>query len=77
MSNKRQWTWNHHSEGQDGVHIEGHHLVWWSENWAAPFASGGACEQTFEAFLESGPVDRAISQSDLEEPRETVLAKVN
>jgi hypothetical protein len=76
MSENREWTWNRRQDGQDGVTIEDDHLVWWSDNWAAPFASGGACEQSFEEFLQSGPVDRAIPQADLEALRAAIEVRL-
>lgn len=76
MADKTHWTWNHTHDGRDGVNIEGAHLVWWSENWAAPFASGGACEQSFGDFLESGPVDAAMPQADLQELREIIRTRL-
>jgi hypothetical protein len=56
----KEWKWNQRRTGEDGVSLYSDHLVWWSENWEAPFAGGGGRDQSFEEFLAAGPVDPDI-----------------
>jgi hypothetical protein len=41
--------------GPYGVRFEGDHLLWYEREGEVRFASGGACEQTFEDFWKNGP----------------------
>lgn len=73
----REWRWNERRAGADGVTLFADRLAWWSANWATPFAEGGGCDQSLEAFLAEGPVDREIPADMLDELRaavQTVLA---
>ncbi len=51
---KKEWTWNHNSDGYEGVSIYGEEVLWFSHA-HNPHASGGAQTQSFENFLEKGP----------------------
>ncbi|MDB5386265.1 MAG: hypothetical protein JWM11_1911 [Planctomycetaceae bacterium] len=41
--------------GPYGVRFEGDHLLWYEKEGSVRFASGGACEQTFDEFIKYGP----------------------
>ncbi len=54
-SPKREWTWGREGFwGEDGVRIEGNHLLWYTHPYN-PHAGGGASEQSLENFLDRGP----------------------
>jgi hypothetical protein len=50
----QEWKWDRFATGGSGVILYDDHLVWYFENWAAPFSDMGA-EQTLEDFLAQGP----------------------
>ncbi|WP_157369738.1 hypothetical protein [Zavarzinella formosa] len=50
MEQVTRWEW-----GNEGVAFEDGHLLWYEKEGASRFASGAACEQTFDKFLENGP----------------------
>jgi hypothetical protein len=63
---KREWSWGREGFwGEDGVRIEGNHLLWYTHPYN-PHAGGGASEQGFEDFLERGPThelpDEALNE---------------
>ena len=49
--NGDDWEWGYN----EGVRIENDHILWYEKIGAVAFASGAACEQTFEHFLANGP----------------------
>lgn len=63
----REWRWNEHRAGAEGVTLFADRLAWWSANWETPFAEGGGSDQTLEGFLARGPVDSSIPPETLEE----------
>lgn len=50
MSQLRSWEW-----GYRGVDLYEDRLTWFEREGPVRFASGGACDQTLEHFLEHGP----------------------
>lgn len=50
----KEWQWNRSRTGGSGVVLYGDHLVWYYENWAAPFTDMGAA-QSLDDFLVKGP----------------------
>ncbi len=53
MSFIKELQWNRSRRGGSGVILYSDHLVWYYENWAAPFTDMGA-EQTLDDFLAQG-----------------------
>jgi hypothetical protein len=54
-NSKREWHWSREGFwGEDGVRIDGDHLLWYSHPYN-PHAGGGASEQSIEDFIERGP----------------------
>ncbi|WP_157369988.1 VOC family protein [Zavarzinella formosa] len=45
----KDWTW-----GREGVTLYDDHITWYEKEGAVRFASGGACDQSFESFLQRG-----------------------
>lgn len=50
MDFRKEWRWDRTQTGGSGVIVYADHLVWYYENWAAPFTDMGA-EQTLDDFL--------------------------
>lgn len=50
---KKEWTWNHNSDGYEGVSLYGREVLWFSHS-HNPHAGGMAQEQSFEDFFANG-----------------------
>lgn len=53
ISNKKEWTWNHNSDGYEGVSLYGDEVLWFSHS-HNPHAGGAAQGQSFADFLADG-----------------------
>lgn len=53
MSVIREWKWNEHDSGSDGLTLYSDRVALWSVNWAAPFTDVGR-EWTLEEFRSGG-----------------------
>lgn len=51
--NKKEWTWNHNSEGYEGVHLYEGQVLWFTHT-HNPHGGGGANGQSFADFLANG-----------------------
>ncbi|HRH44962.1 MAG TPA: hypothetical protein PKY82_25210 [Pyrinomonadaceae bacterium] len=51
--NKKEWTWNHNSEGYEGVSLYSDEVLWFSHT-HNPHSGGAAQEQSFADFLANG-----------------------
>lgn len=49
----REWKWNEHDTGSDGVTLHSDRLVRWTTDWAAPFTDAGR-EWAIDEFRASG-----------------------
>ncbi|MDB5341506.1 MAG: hypothetical protein JWN70_7125 [Planctomycetaceae bacterium] len=50
MSMIKWWEW-----GNEGAELHDDHLTWFEKEGAVRFASGAACDQSFEDFFQRGP----------------------
>ena len=50
MAFVKDWEW-----GREGVTLYDDHITWYEKESSVRFASGGACDQTFESFFQRGP----------------------
>ena len=62
----KEWQWNRSRTGGYGVLLYSDHLIWYYENWAAPYTDMGS-EQTLEDFLAQGARDSTIPPETLAE----------
>ena len=72
---KKDWQWGHeyytNSSRYHGVHTYEGKLVWYTETYPG-YAGGGACTQSFEDFLKSGPKLDAVPQEIIDEITEII-----
>ncbi len=50
MAMLKWWEWD-----REGVELHDDHLTWVEKEGPVRFASGAACDQSFESFFERGP----------------------
>lgn len=52
-TDKKEWTWNHNSDGYEGVHLYEGQVLWFQHS-HNPHTGGAASGQSFEDFMENG-----------------------
>jgi len=66
------WEWGYNQF----VQVEADHITWGEKEGAVRFASGAACDQTFEHFLANGPWVDNVPPEVLEVVTTAVKAKL-
>ncbi|VTR93509.1 unnamed protein product [Gemmata massiliana] len=67
----RLWEWD-----DQGVQVHAAHLTWFEKEGAARFASGAACDQSFDDFLARGPWVDGVPAEVVAEVTRVVQARV-
>jgi len=67
----RLWTWY-----DEGVEVHDAHLTWFQREGADRYASGAACDQTFDDFLARGPWVDGVPPQVVEAVTVVVRAKL-
>ncbi|MBI2898167.1 MAG: hypothetical protein HYY06_31750 [Deltaproteobacteria bacterium] len=71
----QQWTWRMTGGTHDQVRVEAGKVIW-SAWHASPHLAGGATEQSFADFLDSGPPFSGVGEDVLASLLDAVLAQV-